>query len=190
VLLRAAALVRAHDPSLARRLRVVVVGAPSGTGLADPLWLQGLAAHLGLADVVQFVPPVAHDQLADYYRAADLTVVPSYNESFGLVALESQACGTPVIAAAVGGLPTAVSDGVSGVLVEGHDPARWAKAIGMVLWQPGRLAELGAHARAHASHFSWQRTTQGLLDTYAEAAKSMAEGGRDAVEGPKGVGQK
>jgi D-inositol-3-phosphate glycosyltransferase len=175
ILLRAAAKLRAHDPARAARLRVVVVGAPSGSGLDDPGWLPGLAAHLGLQQLVQFVPPVAHDRLADYYRAADLTIVPSYNESFGLVALESQACGTPVIAAAVGGLPTAVSDGESGLLVSGHDPAIWARAIGEVLWQPGRLDELRANARLHATGFSWQRTTQGLLDTYADAAKSMAE---------------
>jgi D-inositol-3-phosphate glycosyltransferase len=175
VLLRAVANLKAHEPALNDRLRVIIVGAPSGTGLADPQWLQGLSTHLGLERTVQFVPPVAHDKLADYYRAADLTIVPSYNESFGLVALESQACGTPVVAAAVGGRPTAVSDGVSGLLVAGHDPHTWAHAIGKLLWQPGRLAELTANARDHAAQFSWQRTTQGLLDTYVEAAKSMAE---------------
>jgi D-inositol-3-phosphate glycosyltransferase len=179
VLLQAVAQLSEHRPDLVARLRVLVVGAPSGTGLADPQWLQGLAAHLGIQSTVQFVAPVAHGRLADYYRAADLTVVPSYNESFGLVALESQACGTPVLAAAVGGLPTAVNDGVSGILVAGHYPGDWAHAIGDLLGRPRHLAELAAHARAHAQHFSWQRTTQGLLDTYTDAAKSMAQGTRE-----------
>jgi D-inositol-3-phosphate glycosyltransferase len=93
----------AADPSLRRRLVVVVVGGPSGSGLAQPEALQRLASALGIADVVRFQPPVPREELADWYRAADLTVVPSYNESFGLVAVESQACGTPVVASAVGG---------------------------------------------------------------------------------------
>jgi D-inositol-3-phosphate glycosyltransferase len=175
VLLRAAALLRAQHPDAGRRLKVLVVGAPSGMGLEDPHWLPGLAAHLGLGSAVRFVPPVEHHRLADYYRAADLTVVPSYNESFGLVALESQACGTPVVAAAVGGLPTAVADGVSGRLVAGHDPQHWADAIAQLVTDPDRLATLRGHAREHAGHFSWGRTTQALLDTYVDAAKSLAE---------------
>ena len=79
-------------------------------------------------------------ELADWYRAADVTVVPSHNESFGLVALESQACGTPVVAAAVGGLRTAVRDGVSGVLVDGHDPQR----LGAGAAPPSSTARPGA----------------------------------------------
>src|SRR5262249_29199433 len=114
ILLRAAALLAA-DPELRRRLLVLVVGAPSGTGLAEPESLKRLAGHLGISELVRFLPPEPAEELADLYRAADVTVVPSYNESFGLVALESQACGTPVVAAAVGGLPTAVSAGVSGL---------------------------------------------------------------------------
>ena len=111
-------------PALRARLRVHVVGAPSGSGLDAPEQLQKLAGDLGIADVVTFFPPQPPERLAEHYRAADVAVVPSHNESFGLVALEAQACGTPVVAAAVGGLRTAVRDGVSGVLVDGHDPAR------------------------------------------------------------------
>ena len=93
----------------------------------SPAALQELAAALGVADVVRFAPPVGRAELADWYRAADLVAVPSHSESFGLVAVEAQACGTPVVAARVGGLPTAVADGVTGVLVDGHDPQVWAR---------------------------------------------------------------
>ena len=127
VLLRAAAELRQLDPCLAETLTVVVVGGPSGSGLDRPSALMELAASLGIADSVRFLPPLAGADLAALYRAADLVAVPSYNESFGLVALEAQACGTPVVAAAVGGLVTAVRDGVSGLLVDGHDPYDWAQ---------------------------------------------------------------
>ena len=97
---------------------------------------------LGIADVVRFVPPVAQSVLADWYAAATLVCVPSYNESFGLVAVEAQAAGTPVVAAAVGGLTTVVRDGVSGLLVEGHDPADYARAMERIIAAPDLRAEL------------------------------------------------
>ena len=95
--------------------------------------------------------------------------MPSYNESFGLVALEAQACGTPVVAAAVGGLVTAVRDGVSGALVDGHDRDDWAVTIGRLLREPARRARLGRAAVAHAQAFSWDRTAQRLLGVYRDA---------------------
>jgi D-inositol-3-phosphate glycosyltransferase len=165
VLLRAAALMRNELPEL----QVVVLGAPSGSGMAEPGWLAHLVDDLDLGSTVRFVPPAGRHAVADYYRAADLTVVPSYNESFGLVALESQACGTPVAAAAVGGLTTAIADGVSGVLVDGHDPEIWAKILGDLLADRSRLESLAAGARAHAHRFSWERTTDALIATYAQA---------------------
>ncbi len=171
VLLRAAAVLADRDPELRRRLQVIVVGGPSGTGLAEPKHLHHLAHALGIADLVRFERPAAPDRLADFYRAADVTVVPSHNESFGLVALESQACGTPVVAAAVGGLPTAVADGVSGILVAGHDPTDYALAIERIVGAPGRRPALAAAARAHAEEFSWQRTAEHLLDTYRDALR-------------------
>ncbi|MDQ1717331.1 MAG: D-inositol-3-phosphate glycosyltransferase, partial [Pseudonocardiales bacterium] len=169
VLIRAAARIVETQPSLAARLQVLVVGAPSGTGLADPDALQKLAAELGIAGHVRFEPPASRELLADFYRAADLTVVPSYNESFGLVALESQACATPVIAADVGGLSTAVRDGETGLLVDNHRSADWADRITDLLRDSGRRAEFGRAAREHAQGFSWRHTADGLLVAYSGA---------------------
>jgi D-inositol-3-phosphate glycosyltransferase len=170
VVLHAAAAMLADDPALRARLQVHVVGAPSGSGLDAPEQLQKLAADLGIADVVRFFPPQPPERLADHYRAADVTVVPSHNESFGLVALEAQACGTPVVAAAVGGLPTAVRNGVSGVLVDGHGPRDYAAAVRAVL---ARRELLSAGARRHAGQFSWDRTADALVAAYASAAAEM-----------------
>jgi D-inositol-3-phosphate glycosyltransferase len=113
--------------------------------------------------------------LADYYRAADVTVVPSYSESFGLVAVESQACGTPVVAAAVGGLRTAVSDGESGVLISGHDPGDYAKVLLDLVGRPERLTLLRSGSREHALRFGWPATAGAMLEVYAEA---LAHAGR------------
>ena len=169
VLLRAAARLLADDPGLRRRLVVVIAGGPSGTGLAQPEGLQRLAVELGIAEVVRFEPPASRDRLADLYRAASVVVVPSYNESFGLVAIEAQACGTPVVAAAVGGLRTSVCDGASGLLVAGHDPADYAAAIRRLLDEPGLHGRLAAGAVRHAGQFGWSETTAQLLATYRDA---------------------
>ncbi len=183
VLLHAVAAMRAADPQLGRRLQVVVLGAPSGSGLDDPQWLPGMARALGIADALRFEAPVGRSTLAEYYRAADLTVVPSYNETFGLVALESQACGTPVVAAAVGGLPTAIADGVSGLLVDGHDPAVWARVLADLLRSSTRIDQLALASPAQAARFSWQRTTSGLLAAYSDAIGSFAARTRAVVLG-------
>jgi D-inositol-3-phosphate glycosyltransferase len=169
VLLRAVAELRGRDPRLADQLTVVIVGGPSGSGLDRPTALIDLAASLGITDAVRFLPPQTGVDLPDLYRAADLVAVPSYNESFGLVALEAQACGTPVLAAAVGGLVTAVRDEVSGMLVDGHNPVDWARMLAALLAAPARRAELARGAVRHARNFSWTRTASGLLAVYRDA---------------------
>jgi D-inositol-3-phosphate glycosyltransferase len=174
ILLHAAARLVETDPSLRTRLLGVVCGGPSGTGLEHPTSLSDLAADLGIADIVRFEPPGDRQMLADWYRAADISVVPSYSESFGLVAVEAQACGTPVVAAAVGGLRTAVLHETSGVLVEGHDPRDYASVLRHLIDHPERLAELSRGARMHAATFGWAATTTGLLDTYARAMSGSA----------------
>jgi D-inositol-3-phosphate glycosyltransferase len=168
VLLRAAARLLQTDPALRARLVVAVVGGPSGSGVEQPSALADLAASLGLADVVRFEPPAPQDRLADWYRAATVTVVPSYSESFGLVALESQACGTPVIAAEVGGLRTAVRDGRSGLLVPGHRPEDYADAVRRLLVPPIRR-RLAHGALTHASAFGWSATAAGVIRVYSDA---------------------
>ena len=174
VLLRAAALLPPGAPDV----RVVIAGGASGSGLAAPDSLIRLAGELGIAERVTFLPPQPREELVNVYRAADLVAVPSYSESFGLVAVEAQACGTPVVAAAVGGLPVAVADGRSGSLVDGHDPQRWADAIAALL-----VADADALSRAaveHARQFSWDHTVDGLLDSYSRA---MADYGRTHQSG-------
>jgi D-inositol-3-phosphate glycosyltransferase len=173
VLLRAAAELLVRDPSLRSRLVVLVVGGPSGSGLEEPKALQQLAAELRITDVVRFLLPLSGDSLARVYRAADVVAVPSYNESFGLVALEAQACGTPVVAAAVGGLPVAVSDGVTGRLVDGHQPGEWARVLGEVALNPAYRDQLARKAVWHARGFSWERTTDTLLAAYSEARNAF-----------------
>ncbi len=174
VLLRAIAVLLDVAPGLRERLVVPIVGGPSGTGLEHPELLAQLAVALGIEDVVRFVPPVVQADLARWYAAATVVAVPSYNESFGLVAAEAQASGTPVVAAAVGGLRTVVADQVSGLLVDGHDPIAWAEALGRILRDEAYAARLAAAAPGQAALFSWERTAQGILDVYERAQKLMA----------------
>jgi D-inositol-3-phosphate glycosyltransferase len=166
VLIRAVAEMVTHSPMLRSKLVTLIVGGASGANGAEVDRLKELVQWLGISDVVRFAPPVGREGLADYYRASDLVCVPSYSESFGLVALEAQACGTPVVASAVGGLRTAVADGISGVLVDGHDPRAWSSVLARLLQEPQRRILLSMGALEHASHFGWAATSRGTLDIY------------------------
>jgi D-inositol-3-phosphate glycosyltransferase len=166
-------------------VRVLVAGGPSGSGLIPrpgaggvpmPDGLVRLADELGIADRVTFLPPQSREQLVEVFRAADLVGVPSYSESFGLVAIEAQACGTPVVAAAVGGLPVAVRDGVSGTLVDGHDVDDWAQAIDALLQRgPDSMSRAAVE---HAATFSWSHTVDALLASYGHAIADYRARGR------------
>jgi len=151
-------------------VRLVIVGGPSGTGTEHPEALAELASDLGVTARVSLVPPVDQRRLAAWYAAADVVCVPSHSESFGLVAMEAQACGRPVVAAAVGGLPTAVVDGVTGVLVDGHDPADYAAALTTILNDHALRDTMGTKAVTHASGFTWEATVDRLVSTYRRAA--------------------
>lgn len=149
----------------ADRVSLAIVGGPSGAGTGYRETLNAMAADGG----VRFVPTVSQDELADWYAAASLVCVPSYNESFGLVAIEAQACGTPVVASRVGGLSTAVSDGVTGILVDGRDPNVFAEAFGQILGDRHTREAMSHKAVEHAAAFSWQATAEKTLEVYAAA---------------------
>ena len=166
VLIRAVAEMLNHSPHLRPKLITVIMGGASGSGLGEVERLKDLASWLNISDVVRFENPVPRAQIPQWYRAADLVCVPSYSESFGLVALEAQACGTPVVATAVGGLRTAVADGISGVLVDGHDPRAWSSVLARLIQEPQRRVLLSMGAIEHASHFGWDATARGTLDIY------------------------
>jgi D-inositol-3-phosphate glycosyltransferase len=166
VLIRAVAEMLNHSPHLRPKLITVIMGGASGSGLGEVERLKDLVSWLNISDVVRFENPVPRAQIPQWYRAADLVCVPSYSESFGLVALEAQACGTPVVATAVGGLRTAVADGISGVLVDGHDPRAWSSVLARLIQEPQRRVLLSMGAIEHASHFGWDATARGTLDIY------------------------
>jgi D-inositol-3-phosphate glycosyltransferase len=148
---------------------LLVVGGPSGPdGHEELARVRDLAHELGVAGNVHFVPPQPHTRLADFYRAADVCIVPSRAESFGLVALEAAACGTPVVAASVGGLRSLVDDGVTGFLVDDRDPAAYAAPVAMLLEDPALAAEIGASASARSRTYSWSITAARLRRLYGD----------------------
>jgi D-inositol-3-phosphate glycosyltransferase len=161
--------VRALAELDARGATLVIIGGPSGPdGPAEVAALHTLVSDLGLEHRVRFVAPQPHDQLADYYRAADVCVVPSHTESFGLVALEAAACGTPVVAANVGGLRLLVDDGVTGYLVDERDPHAYATLIDRVLHEDSN--EMRAQAVARSTRYRWSIAAARLRRHYDDLA--------------------
>lgn len=165
----------ARDPEVTRDLMLAIVGGPSGTGQgAEVAHLMQLAAALGVSERVMLFPPLPQARLADVYAAADVVLVPSRSESFGLVALEAQACGTPVVAAAVGGLRFVVRDGQTGYLVEGHDPADHAERMLQILRDPTLAGQMGTTAAREAVRFTWDATASELAGIYRELVAHSA----------------
>src|SRR5262249_26393750 len=138
-----------------RAVLVVVGGASGADGRSEVDRIHKLVADLGLSSRVRFAAPQPHHLLSTYYRAADVVVVPSRSESFGLVALEAAACGTPVVAAAVGGLRTLVVDGATGFLVDGRDPSAYAARIGQIVADRALAQDLSVAAAERARDFTW-----------------------------------
>ncbi len=156
------------EPVAGRKPQLLLVGGPSGgQGDAELARLRSLVAELGVGDRVHFVPTQPHTALARFYQAADVLIVPSRSETFGLVAAEAQACGLPVVAASVGGLPYAVADGETGLLVEGHEPDGFAVALTKILEDPSLAAQMSTDAVAFSERFSWPATADRLLELYA-----------------------
>jgi D-inositol-3-phosphate glycosyltransferase len=148
---------------------LLVVGGPSGPdGAGELARVRDLAHELGVAANVHFVAPQPHDGLADYYRAADVCIVPSRAESFGLVALEAAACGTPVVAASVGGLRSLVDDGETGFLVDARDPAAYAAPVAKLFGDPALAAEMGAMASLRSRKYTWSITAARLRRLYGD----------------------
>jgi D-inositol-3-phosphate glycosyltransferase len=147
---------------------LVVVGGPSGPhGDEEVARIRTLIDDLGLGDRVRFVAPQGHEMLSTYYRAADICIVPSRSESFGLVALEAAACGIPVVASAVGGLTTLVDHGKTGYLVDGRDPSAYAAHAAAILLDPSLAAAMGAAAAHRARGYTWSLAAARLRRLYA-----------------------
>jgi D-inositol-3-phosphate glycosyltransferase len=172
-----AALTQERPSDRAGPASLLLVGGPSGVeGDAELARLHHLVADLGLQERVTFVPPQPHGRLALYYRAADVCLVPSRSESFGLVALEAAACGTPVVAAAVGGLSSLVAHGVTGFLVDGRDPADYAAYVGRLLGDPSLAEAMSVAATAGARRYRWSITAARLRRLYADlTARRLVE---------------
>lgn len=158
---------------------LVIAGGPSGVLGTNPVDLRALAAASGLDDeALVFLPPASHADLSDLYRAATVTVVPSRTESFGLVALESQACGTPVVASDVGGLRTTVRHDETGLLVPAGDVVATANALERLLTDPAMHAAFASRAVSFAKRFDWRWVARGLLSAYEDAVAAGARVGQ------------
>ncbi|HEX9410086.1 MAG TPA: D-inositol-3-phosphate glycosyltransferase [Actinomycetota bacterium] len=170
VAIRALAEAVARAPQVAGDVVLAVVGGSTGRDAQhdQATRLMELAADIGVSDRVVFFPPQPHERLADFYSAAEVVLVPSRSESFGLAALEAEACGTPVIAAATGGLRYVVIDGQTGFLVEGHDPSDYADRILRILSDPVLATRLSKGALRHAGRFSWDATAADIRGVYRE----------------------
>jgi len=169
IAVRAVAEAVARDPVGMKDVVLAVVGGPSGPGHGiEVARLMDLAGALGVGERVMFFPPQHQARLADFYAAAECLLVPSRSESFGLVALEAQACGTPPVASAVGGLRHVVADGVTGFLVDGHDPRDHAERMLEILRNPEMARRMGKAGVSVSLQFSWDATAAEILSVYRE----------------------
>ena len=165
------ALAQLDDPTTT----LMIVGGASGQeGDEEVARIMAMIDDLDLTERVQFVDPQPHYALSTYYRAADVLIMPSRSESFGLVALEAAACGVPVVAAAVGGLRTLVQDGVTGYLIDVRDPAEYARAMNKILGDREHAAALGAAAAVTASRYPWSGLAGRLSGIYTDLVEAQA----------------
>jgi D-inositol-3-phosphate glycosyltransferase len=174
VLIKAVAELVRRDPARRDRLQLIIIGGPSGASGEWSQTLGPLAVDHGIENMVDFRPHSVRSELFRWYCVSDVVAVPSYSESFGLVALEAQACGRPVVATDVGGLRRTVRDFYSGLLVRGHDERAWADALAAILDDHDEMIRMGANAAAHAATFSWDNTTAATLQAYRTALLAPA----------------
>jgi D-inositol-3-phosphate glycosyltransferase len=154
-------------------IELLIVGGSSGSsGLGEAERLAKLVAELGLTGAVRFIPAQPHQRLPEFYRAADVCLVPSYTESFGLVALEAQASGVPVVGSAVGGLRSIVRHGQTGYLVAPGVSESFAERAWMVLSDPRLAASMGRLAVCSSGEFAWERSAGELHDLYTAGTRS------------------
>jgi D-inositol-3-phosphate glycosyltransferase len=173
-----------HELRRPDALLVIVGGASGSEGDGEVARAHQLVDELGLHDQVRFVPPQPHHILSTYYRAADVVVVPSRSESFGLVALEAAACGIPVVASAVGGLQSLVDHGATGALVPDRDPRDFARELDRILDDPLLGASMSVAASARASRYTWSFAAARLRRLYTDLTS------RQLVLGESGSGER
>ena len=156
---------------------LVIVGGASGQeGSLYESEIRNLANNLPAGKKVAFIPPQPHHILSTYYRAADIVIVPSRSESFGLVALEAAACGVPVVASSVGGLQNLIEDGKTGLLIEGWDPVEYAQAVDYLLSNPFKTTEIAMNAVDRAQTYTWGQTATRLQEIYQSVlSKTLVE---------------
>jgi D-inositol-3-phosphate glycosyltransferase len=163
-------------PDVVQQTRLAVIGGTSGSSEAyggdGPGFLRGLARRLGVVDRVDFVPAQPQARLAGFYAAADALLMPSRSEAFGLAALEAQACGTPVIASAQGGLRDVLVHGKTGFLVADQDAGAWADRVIALLRDDELSGQLGRAARQQAARFPWDATVRKVASIYSGLCSS------------------
>jgi D-inositol-3-phosphate glycosyltransferase len=162
------------ESAAAKKLRVLIVGGDVEEGLAslesEMGRLLSLARELGLQDRVSFLGSRNQEELVAHYAAADVVVMPSYSESFGMVALEAMACARPVVASRVGGLKYLVRDGETGYHVQEGDAAELAGRLSQLLSDESMLQRMGQAARAEAEQYSWRRAAESISAVYESLA--------------------
>ncbi len=174
VLLQALARLKADGLAHAD-VRLVIVGGDRDEGRDDERTrLRALADTLGVGAWVDFQGPKLQSALPDYYRAADLCLVPSHHETFGMAALEAMACGATVVASRVGGLATTIQSGITGVLVPPRDDAALAAAIASLLADAPRRRSLGRHATRWAQSYAWPSVARALVEVYDELVPGLS----------------
>jgi len=172
VLIRAVAELAHREPARRDRLRLIIIGSPSGPESEWSRTLPPLARSLGVDEMVEFRPHAVRSELFRWYCASNVVGLPSHNESFGLVALEAQACGRPVVATDVGGLRHAIDDQRTGILVGSHEPEDWATALSSVMDDEEEALRLGINGAIRAAHFSWDNSASATLQAYHQALRS------------------